>query len=511
MASKFLYNQAIEDSNAINQSPKFNWKNMFSGNQGIPSSSLNVEEDQKPYFSGDAEIFQPDENLMSQVPSYTPYTEYSNYRDRIRDPGLPSTEVAQKKPFMNWDAFPSPMNAMKAMMGAVKDNPTEAFNRSQFTTYGDGSQRIAKHPMDNVFANKNVSSILGSGDLSIGGQNRTDRITNAINAMNEDDPESGKFSKLYKNNPAAWKKRLTTLQNRERVFANQLRQYNDDLVAKGLKEKSAVDLNKQRVAADRAAGAFSSQVQRDPGGSRDWQQQTQAKERQGVSVAGPGFGKGSYFNQGGRAGYANGQLVSPNSNGLRPGYAGDEKSVLEKLISPFKQIFSGQTGAVLGGDQKTINEFNVKDGWGLDNDFSEETISMIIDMNNKGMDLDTIVSLTGGDKDSVLAVIQQLNMKADGGRAGYQGGELVEQQTDLIEGPQGGEEFQETVVEGQEQPSREQLEALAMEIFQTPLEELDEQQLLVVYQEAMQGRPMEESVQEEDVQFAAQGGLAGLL
>jgi len=100
---------------------------------------------------------------------------------------------------------------------------------------------------------------------------------------------------------------------------------------------------------------------------------------------------------------------------------------------------------------------------------------------------------------------------AEGGRVGYQNGELVEQETDFIEGPQGGEEFQETVVEGQEQPSREQLEALSMEIFQLPLEELDEQQLLVVYQEAMQGQPMEEAVQEEDVQFAAQGGLAGLL
>ena len=98
-----------------------------------------------------------------------------------------------------------------------------------------------------------------------------------------------------------------------------------------------------------------------------------------------------------------------------------------------------------------------------------------------------------------------------GGRAGYRFGEEVEQETDFIEGPQGGEEFQETVVEGQDQPSREQLEALAMEIFQLPLEELDEQQLLVVYQEAMQGQPMEEAVQEEDVQFAANGGLASLL
>ena len=100
-------------------------------------------------------------------------------------------------------------------------------------------------------------------------------------------------------------------------------------------------------------------------------------------------------------------------------------------------------------------------------------------------------------------------MAADGGRAGYQGGELVEQQTDLIEGPGGGEEFQETVVEGQEQPSREQLEALAMEIFNLPVDELDEEQLLVVYQEAMQGQPMEEAVQEDEIQYAAQGGRIG--
>ena len=119
----------------------------------------------------------------------------------------------------------------------------------------------------------------------------------------------------------------------------------------------------------------------------------------------------------------------------------------------------------------------------------------------------------------------------DGGRIGYAfaGPVGVEQETDFIEGPQGGEEFQETVVEGQEQPSREQLEALAMHIFQLPLEELDDQQLLVVYQAAMQGEPMEEAVQEEgvqfadqgqpmeediaeeDIQYAAQGGLASIL
>lgn len=101
--------------------------------------------------------------------------------------------------------------------------------------------------------------------------------------------------------------------------------------------------------------------------------------------------------------------------------------------------------------------------------------------------------------------------RKDGGRIGYQGGELVEQETDFIQGPQGAEEFQETVVEGQPQPSREQLEALARHIFQLPLDDLNDQQLVVVYQAAMQGEPMEEAVQEEDVQFAANGGLASLL
>ena len=100
-------------------------------------------------------------------------------------------------------------------------------------------------------------------------------------------------------------------------------------------------------------------------------------------------------------------------------------------------------------------------------------------------------------------------MAADGGRARYAFGEEVEQQTDFIQGPQGDEEFSETVVEGPEQPSREQLEALSIEIFNVPLEELDDEQLLVVYQEAMQGQPMEEAVQEEDVQFAANGGRMG--
>ena len=56
---------------------------------------------------------------------------------------------------------------------------------------------------------------------------------------------------------------------------------------------------KQNVSEDQRRGAFIDTVRQDPGGSGDWKQQTEAKGRQGVQVAGPGFGKGAYFRDGG--------------------------------------------------------------------------------------------------------------------------------------------------------------------------------------------------------------------
>ena len=67
--------------------------------------------------------------------------------------------------------------------------------------------------------------------------------------------------------------------------------------------KQAELAENQRLAAERQqltrAGAYSPQVQQDPGGGGTWHQQTAAKEKAGVQVAGPGFGKGAYFAHGG--------------------------------------------------------------------------------------------------------------------------------------------------------------------------------------------------------------------
>ena len=130
---------------------------------------------------------------------------------------------------------------------------------------------------------------------------------------------------------------------------------------------------------------------------------------------------------GGRIGYAGGQLVSPSGDGSRPGYAGP-LDFFKNLTSGLGQIFSGETSAFLGGDQEKINEILTKKGYGID--LEPDVIEMIIDMNKKGIDIDTISSVTGTDSSSVSNVIDMLNMnieqKAYGGRIGKQEGGIME-------------------------------------------------------------------------------------
>ena len=109
-------------------------------------------------------------------------------------------------------------------------------------------------------------------------------------------------------------------------------------------------------------------------------------------------------------------------------------------------------------------------------------------------------------KMQVLQQAQAQGPMAQGQRApqGYANGELVTDESMMAETPTGM--MEENIEEVQGEPSREQLESLAMEIFQLPLEELDEEKLMIVYQAAMEMQPQEEMMQEEDIQMAAYGG-----
>ena len=97
---------------------------------------------------------------------------------------------------------------------------------------------------------------------------------------------------------------LSALGARNSFRKNQVIDYVNKLQAKDIeaKAKARIELERERRKtreADRKAGAFTDKVQQDKGGGGSWREQTAAKERQGVSVAGPGFGKGAYFADGG--------------------------------------------------------------------------------------------------------------------------------------------------------------------------------------------------------------------
>ena len=171
------------------------------------------------------------------------------------------------------------------------------------------------------------------------------------------------------------------------------------------------------------------------------------------------------FAQGGRIGYERGRVVNPG------GYAGylDRNIANLEAALKYSDLTPEDRAQVEADLQKALAN---KGGW-----------------EDKAL---------GGDpvpKDAVKFWEGQ----AEGGRIGYQGGELVEDAS-MVEATPAGM-MEENIEEVQGEPSREQLEAIAFEIFRLPLEELDEQQLMVVYQAAMEQEPSE-----EEVQFAAQEG-----
>ena len=113
------------------------------------------------------------------------------------------------------------------------------------------------------------------------------------------------------------------------------------------------------------------------------------------------------------------------AKGGRIGYeGGGPLDFFKNLKSGLGQIFRGETEAILADDQEKINEILTKQGWGID--LEPEKIEMIVDLHNRGSDLETIISLTGTDSGTVKSIIERLSdrsTEADGGRIGlYAGG-----------------------------------------------------------------------------------------
>ena len=106
---------------------------------------------------------------------------------------------------------------------------------------------------------------------------------------------------------------------------------------------------------------------------------------------------------------------------MDPGsYAGEKPSFLDNFLSAIDQIKSGQITAT--GDK--AKEFIVKAGFGTN--FDEDQIAQIIDMKNRGMDLDSIATIMEADPNEVNNLFSLLEQKAYGGRIGKAEGGLMD-------------------------------------------------------------------------------------
>jgi len=197
--------------------------------------------------------------------------------------------------------FPS---FLREGLGAIRDklrpSPEEQFGASYFPQTDTG--RVYQDPNQSLYGGMNVDTMWGEG-IGGAGQKRIDRLQKTI------DNYQKQWGHLDQDE---YDMKLKRRQDQLKEFKTQQTAYSNALAAQNIqtqKDKAAADAIAQQRAQDRAAGAFSSQVRQDPGGGGTWQRQTRAKERQGEQVAGPGFGKGAYFTQGGRVGYKTGGRV----------------------------------------------------------------------------------------------------------------------------------------------------------------------------------------------------------
>jgi hypothetical protein len=225
-----------------------------------------------------------------------------------------------------------------------------------------------------------------------------------------------------------------------------------------------------------------------------------------------------YRNQGGTMSYQQFKMaVLQQAQGQGPMAQGQEAP----MAQPQMAAHGGRIGLKWGGgpdepaeDSEDIFEFMQDQGVSSGEQVQGNAFQMRIqELIGKGLSWDDaydIAEMEFQDDFAEAPMAQgQPQMAAYGGRMGYQGGELVEDESMVEETPTGM--MEENVEEVRGEPTREQMEALAMEIFQLRLEELDEEQLMVVYQAAMEQQPREEMMQEEDIQFdpqMAQGQMA---
>jgi len=200
-----------------------------------------------------------------------------------------------------------------------------------------------------------------------------------------------------------------------------------------------------------------------------------------------------YAADGGRAGYANGQLVTPSGDGSRPGYAGDRFLLPDNKLPKDKFGFMYETGPITDRNLEILNNMTEEE-----RRLFEERGSPFDIIENF---IKTPFIIRGGDTD----------YKADGGRAGYaMGGSLDEDEEDFIRSGAGMSRRQPTAFlnmgGGAGEAQAEQMLMAEFVKYKNKGGDLSFQQFV---QAVMQQQEQSQGMQQPTM-MAANGGLAGM-
>ena len=306
--------------------------------------------------------------------------------DESRIPGRIQKELPTKKGFsfnpLNW-----------GIMGMAKkiiepNTPEENFGLKYFgdrNTLSSSGRTYGNQAYD-VFAGKNVASAFGQG-MGGAAQKRIDRINQTLSDWEAKAAEGDE--------EAIHRLKTTTLHRRKTEFEKQLAEYNKKLGA-------------ATGGAD-TTGGYITKTTPDGGGytgprTYDFDRgafQRSGGQRASTSSGHTDPGKGSYgpwMAEGGRV-------------GLRLG--GDPEE-------PAENIFEFMQDQGINYDQMAegVPQEFPSDALGAIN-VNEEQMAMISDLNDKGMDISLISTISGADEDTVTRIIRLLNAKAQGGSVGY--------------------------------------------------------------------------------------------
>mgnify|MGYP003676866634 CR=1 FL=1 len=252
---------------------------------------------------------------------------------------------------------------MMALLKSQKNNPEENFGLERFPTR-DG--RVNYSPQDSLYGNMNVASGFGKG-LGAAGQKRIDKIKNTITNLPEQ--WSNLASSEDEADKAAYAQKLAIHQQRLKNFETQQAGYKADLAAQTGQGGTTI-------------------VPPDTGGkggdgpAKNYQAYTGHKATAGRPAAGPmsgSYGPWSNNKDGGRIGYAGGELVDEDINIQGPGFDVNENMEMAEK-TPFEMRIDELMDTGMSWQEAydiASDEFNQL-AEGPEDSFSEEGIASLV-------------------------------------------------------------------------------------------------------------------------------------